>query len=76
MLEARKQTCMIKQTTTFFSYFYNPSLQLGHLSFIQQILLNIHRVPDTALGTGVAVIDKSRVLALILREGGMETNNS
>ena len=76
MLGVRKQMCMTKQTIIFFSCFCNSSLQLGHLSFIQQILCNVHRIRDTALGTGIAIIDKSRVLALILREGRMETNNS
>ena len=75
-LGVRKQMCIKKQTIIFFSCFCNSSLQLGHLSFIQQILFNVHRVQDTALGTGIAIIDKSRVLALILREGRMETNNS
>lgn len=75
-LGVRNQMCIKKQTIIFFSCFCNSSLQLGHLSFIQQILFNVHRVQGTALGTGIAIIDKSRILALILREGRMETNNS
>lgn len=68
MLEAKKQALWYSQSSYSSVFFYNPTLQQGHLSFIKQISLNIYEVPGTFFffATGGTVINKNKVLRLMV----------